>query len=153
MNLALEKGERVTTGAKSRGESASIVVPLSDLLGPSPLPMSPSLILTSLLTSLASAPPSTSNPPTTSNTSTFPAAIPHSLNVPYLFPKPSVVGASATTPVTSPASPPISPLSLLPAVTLSPFSNARFIAPLHLLYPKPNPFVPKSPPTTLVFIL
>ena len=60
------------------------------------------------------------------------------LNVPYLFPKPSVVGASATTPVTSPTS----PLSLPPMVTLSPFSNARFFAPLHPTYLKPNPFVP-----------
>ena len=40
--------------------------------------------------SLASAPTSTSNPPNTSNPSTCLAAIPHPLNVPYLFLKPSV---------------------------------------------------------------
>ena len=45
-------------------------------------------------------------------------------------------------PSDSPASPPISPLPLPPVVTLSPFSNVRFITMLHPPYPKPNPFVP-----------
>ena len=64
------------------------------------------------------------------------------IKYPYLFPKPSMVGTFETTPETYPSSPPISPLPSPPMVILSPFSNARFIAPLYPPYPKPNPFVP-----------
>ena len=93
-----------------------------------------------------------SSPLTTSNISTFPAAITNPSNVSYHFLKLSAVGTSSTIVANFPISLLISPLPLPPVITLSFFSNARFISPHHPSYSEPILFAP-SQPTIPVFTL
>ena len=87
--------------------------------------MSPSLMLIYFLTSFAAALLPTSSPKKNQQYLYFPSC--HLPNAPYLSPRPPVVGATATIPLTFPISLLISPLPWPQMVTLSLFSNVTFI--------------------------